>query len=276
MPFTFSRRRRFTKARRYSRRLAPSGFVGGPSGNYMPRLRSSKSLNVAWRPPGRKQQLGGLQFPGFPTNNAAPFSKMLHTWLTYEQIGGISCGAAGLFGSDQLFRLNSLFDPDQSGVGHQPYFYDQLTGIYSRYKVLRCRVNLWVQNPTDKTNGAYVGVCVQSSDDTNTPMVSKLPQTIAERPNSNLIYISGTGEQSNYSQFEVPLHHILGLTRREFLDDVEDTCAAVGANPSRVAILGLAMVDPGGAAGAGSQTVTYRVQLQFYVQMFGLLTQVQS
>lgn len=278
MAYRFNmRRRRFTKARRYAHRIRPTGFVGAFRGSNMPSRRSSKSWSVQWRPPGRGQQRGGLLFsPGMPTWNSSPFPKTLYTWMTYEQIGGISNGGAGTFGTDQTFRLNSIFDPDLTGVGHQPYGYDQLSGIYGHYKVLRCRVNIWAQNPTDKTQGAYVGVTVQSSSDTNTPMSSKSPQTVAERPNANLLFVSGTGEQSTHTSFEVPLHEVLGLSKGEFLEDVEDTCAVIGTNPAKQALVSLAMADPGGAAGVGSATCTYRIQLQFYVQMFSLVTQAFS
>jgi len=35
-----------------------------------------------------------------------------------------------------VFNLNSLFDPDLTGVGHQPYGYDQLAVLYNRYRVI--------------------------------------------------------------------------------------------------------------------------------------------
>ena len=32
--------------------------------------------------------------------------------------------------------MNSLFDPDQTGTGHQPYYFDQFAALYNRYTVL--------------------------------------------------------------------------------------------------------------------------------------------
>jgi len=40
------------------------------------------------------------------------------------------------------FRLTSLFDPDFSGIGTQPYFFDQLAAVYDRYKVLGAKISV--------------------------------------------------------------------------------------------------------------------------------------
>lgn len=62
------------------------------------------------------------------------------------------------------FRANSLFDPDQTGTGHQPYRFDQLAAIYQRYRVLKSKITVdW--SVGDKTLAAndtgpwQVGVC---------------------------------------------------------------------------------------------------------------------
>lgn len=46
-----------------------------------------------------------------------------------------------------VFRMNSLFDPDFTGVGHQPMYFDQLCGAvgsapYSRYRVLGSKMTV--------------------------------------------------------------------------------------------------------------------------------------
>lgn len=37
------------------------------------------------------------------------------------------------------FMINSLFDPDASGGGHQPAYHDQWAVLYNHYRVLSCR-----------------------------------------------------------------------------------------------------------------------------------------
>lgn len=37
-----------------------------------------------------------------------------------------------------IYRLNGLFDPNQTGVGHQPYGFDSLANLYNRYRVIAC------------------------------------------------------------------------------------------------------------------------------------------
>lgn len=40
------------------------------------------------------------------------------------------------------FRCNSVFDPDYTGVGHQPMFHDEMAAQYKYYTVLRSRIKL--------------------------------------------------------------------------------------------------------------------------------------
>lgn len=37
-----------------------------------------------------------------------------------------------------IMNLNSLYDPDRTGIGHQPYGFDTLATLYNRYRVISC------------------------------------------------------------------------------------------------------------------------------------------
>lgn len=66
------------------------------------------------------------------------------------------------------FRCNSLFDPDQTGTGHQPYRFDQLAAIFQRYRVLKSKIivdwSVGDKTLTSSDTGPWqVGVCPSTS-----------------------------------------------------------------------------------------------------------------
>lgn len=92
-----------------------------------PRMRSSGSTLV----PGRISGLSRQDF-GFPDR--------LKTKLHYCDVVQLaaSAGNPGLW----EFRMNSLFDPDFTGTGHQPQWFDQLASVYLYYKVTSSKITV--------------------------------------------------------------------------------------------------------------------------------------
>lgn len=66
------------------------------------------------------------------------FPDLLKTKLHYCDVVQLtaSAGSPGLW----QFRMNSLFDPDFTGTGHQPQWFDQLAAVYQRYRVLGAKI----------------------------------------------------------------------------------------------------------------------------------------
>lgn len=50
--------------------------------------------------------------------------------------------ATDLVYDSKAFKLNSLYDPDNSLGGHQPYGFDQLMAYYSKFTVIACKATL--------------------------------------------------------------------------------------------------------------------------------------
>lgn len=48
--------------------------------------------------------------------------------------------------SEHIFRLNSLYDPDLTNLGHQPLGFDQLSPLYTLYTVIGCRARVTITN----------------------------------------------------------------------------------------------------------------------------------
>lgn len=61
------------------------------------------------------------------------------TSMTYNYFGQEAPAVTAQF--DHQFNMNSIYDPDRTGGGHQPLGRDQIAALYSRYRVISCR---WV------------------------------------------------------------------------------------------------------------------------------------
>lgn len=106
----------------------------------VPRRRNSR-----YTIPGRITGLGRGNF-GFPDK--------LRTTLKYgESVQQLL--VAGTI-TNYVFRMNSLNDPNFSGVGHQPKYYDQFcsaNGPYLSYRVLGSKIKVTFTPVTDNTPG---------------------------------------------------------------------------------------------------------------------------
>ena len=67
------------------------------------------------------RSIGGFKEFGVPNS--------INVRLRYSDVITLTSTAGSL--SKHVFRSNSLFDPDFTGVGHQPMYYDQLGALYS-------------------------------------------------------------------------------------------------------------------------------------------------
>lgn len=91
---------------------------------------------------------GKLQF-GFP--------KKIITILRYYQSDVLTSNLGSI--ANTVFRMNSLFDPDFTGTGHQPMYYDRYAALYSNYRVLGSRLSTTFYPTHDATavsNGPYI------------------------------------------------------------------------------------------------------------------------
>lgn len=92
------------------------------------------------------------------------FPKMLkfkHKYAT--QVNVTDSGALAHY----QFRANGLYDPDITGTGHQPSWYDNLTAIYDHYTVIGSFIKYTVV-PTGTTIQAPFKIITWINDDTST------------------------------------------------------------------------------------------------------------
>jgi hypothetical protein len=71
--------------------------------------------------------------------------------LVYAQSNAQSTTTTSI--ATQVFRANSVFDPDLTGTGAQPYNFDDFAIEYLRYRVRACKIHVQIINGTNLARG---------------------------------------------------------------------------------------------------------------------------
>lgn len=137
----------------------------------------------------------------------------------------------------QIFRMNSIYDPDYTNTGHQPFFRDLWASQYDYYTVLACEYELHFYNGmVDTLTWTSVGTNAQR---VGASVITTLPTTnVSDFTSSGIV---PTAELKNtQTRFFAPEETVTirgTLTPGDFLVDAKDadsdtTWTAVGANPA--------------------------------------------
>jgi hypothetical protein len=134
----------------------------------------------------------------------------------------------------QKFRANSLYDPDETGTGHQPLYFDSLAALYSKYRVTSIKYSLRFAPPNSDSNSSIeVWSLVRNGVYTPSyPTVAELPYTKRA--------VTGAFSDSIVLKDNVNLT-TLSAPRRVYLDD-DRYAAVVNANPQEVINLHIAAI----------------------------------
>lgn len=191
--------------------------------------------------------------------------------LPYEYTFSLAstAGFARLFGTEQTFRLNSLFDPDLTNVGHQPFGYDQLTPIYGKYAVQACHVE--IEFFGSNTDDLVVAFTVQSGQNTNALAGADI-DAVGERQSVLVRALPINGVANRWIHRELfPIHEIEGLPRGVTLRD-DNYQSVVTTNPNAQCYLRIAAATVVNTT-KGCQC---RVRLTYHARMFDRISMAQS
>lgn len=137
----------------------------------------------------------------------------------------------------QSYRLNSLYDPDLTGTGAQPRYYDQLfssTAPYSAYCVLGAKVKVkFLNDNTSPGSAGWVAIRARSG---NTPAISGVDYSaLSEMPNTKYTLIN-SAYATPFTQLQA-FYNTASIIGVKDIDDDEDANAQYNANPVDQAVL---------------------------------------
>jgi len=115
------------------------------------------------------------------------FTSRLTTHLKYVQSNSLNATASGL--AVQVFRVNNPYDPDYTGTGHQPMWYDTYTAIYDGVRVTKATITMTM------TSNHIVNAAAPNQVDGDTTSVS---QYYAAEERGNRMFIMRDQSPSDY------------------------------------------------------------------------------
>lgn len=177
-----------------------------------------------------------------------PLKPEFRTRLRYSGTQTMTSGALGVLGAQQQYRLNNVYDPDQSGLGHQPYGFDQLSPLYSKYRVEGVKVTqIW----STIGGNADMMTCYKIQCNSNAGNLNGITCDYAtEQPATSTSYISPSGNVRVVEQnFYISMNKIFGITKKEYRSDDGYVSQSYSAGePVKTAYLLQAVGIPSGGA----------------------------
>jgi len=159
--------------------------------------------------------------------------------------------------SDTVYVLNSLFDPEYSGVGHQPRDFDTWSTIYGKYRVRRTLVEVQVRQ---RASHGIAVACIASNSST----ALAAADAPLEFPRAVDMGITASNQPPAAAKFAVDIRAILGMTPTEFLGD-DSTAALISASPSQAVYLHIYAGQLDSSTVADYElNVRFRFETEFY------------
>lgn len=159
---------------------------------------------------------------------------------------------------DYQFNLNSIFDPNRSGGGHQALGHDQWATLYGRYRVDRTRVTVtWLNAPAA---GAMCSVLFSNSVNSITnaaeAIENPMGQTKGMSPNGLCTTITRTQD----------LNQVTGVSKSVYKAD-DRFESLFGSNPSETLIAHVVTFTTTSATFDINVVLTYDVTLFDHLQL---------
>lgn len=162
-----------------------------------------------------------------------------------------SAGASAI----HVFSANSIFDPDVTGVGHQPMYRDQYAALYENYVVLGSKISVEFVN-----HNTGSGAVVSISGDNDTTIVSAV-DTRTEQSNAISAAMAPASKNTLFMNYSPEKH--LGTA------DTDTGITATGSSPTNQWYYGIAACH---IDSTSSLTVYARVIIEYTVKFTELIS----
>lgn len=170
---------------------------------------------------------GGYGYNSRPIQGSItwPLSQAIETKHRYVDRVSVNAGAGSY--AIHTMSANGLFDPNVTGVGHQPLGFDELTAMFSHYTVTNCKIKVNFSNENMPAIGGQCGVLISGEA---APVFTNATHLLEQRGAKHVMVMpAGTESKSVTHYVNVPSY--MAKTKRDILGDSLYRGSAT-ANPS--------------------------------------------
>lgn len=155
--------------------------------------------------------------------------------------------------------MNNLYDPDRTGIGHQPLGFDEYKAMgYTKYRVFRCDYEVDMISNTSTCPVRLA--CVAQNATQSTFLDEAIWETNAAR-NTKVINLSTGGCRFKGS---VRIPGLIGMTNEQYRTS-PTTAGLVSGPPTEVATLAILADTIGGSVPCN---IMAHVRLKYYAELF--------
>lgn len=201
-------------------------------------------------------QQRAYMIPGIDGRLQFAFPKKIITILRYIDQYALTSTLGGA--STVVFRMNSVFDPDFTNVGHQPLYYDRYSAIYNNYRVLGSRLEATI-SPTALSTGVGPWVFGINGSESSVSMST----SSINRAEQNDAVSTVFNQQDPPTVLSYAFSPEIKLDRPR---DDDSMGATVNTNPTNQYYAHVWFSDLNGA----TSTAIMRVVIEYTVEFFGV------
>jgi len=217
--------------------------------------RTPKLINV---PRGSK----GQQF--YPRFNLAPVPSNHKCILNYtSEKKSLSGSIGGIVGTVAEWGLNCAFDPDLTGVGHQPMGFDQMSALWKSYRVTRVDFKV---RAIATSSFPFLAAQINNSQVPSGTVSGQPFTTLNERTNCACKIIEDPNDSVVYGSFNMS-----GIEGKSIFDD--NYTATSAGNPGNKIKL---VLGCGSSQDDDVSSLDYILELNFHMTWFNRVSLGQS
>ncbi len=163
----------------------------------------------------------------FTSNIAMPERQVRLRYSSFKALAGTS----GVLG-EQVVACGDIFDPDRTGVGHQPLGHDQWSAFYGAYIVVRSKIQVWYMY--NQAQAVSTQPVVGMFRDDTTALLSSTWDALVEQGRSKYLVVPASlnvvSPDANMLTLDYDAKRDFNLT--DIRDNESRIGAATGASPS--------------------------------------------